>query len=113
MAKLSRKCELCGPDPSQREQYMYRLLDAAAAMRFSSGCHARWSSLAWKSCPVTSASGAAPLAGVLLAARFADPLDSPNLLDTCNVQPLSILTVIQVAVLTAGQARAALLHTCQ
>ena len=97
---------------SQREQYMYRLLDAAAAMRFSSGCHARWSSLAWKSCPVMSASGA-PLAGVLLAARFADPLDSPNLLDTCRVHPPSMLTVNQAAVLAVGQASADLLHTCQ
>lgn len=75
---------------------MYRLLEAAAAMRLTSGCHARCSSFVLKSMDVPSVgappgTAAASGAGAGLdppfcsAARFALlPLDSPNLPCDCT-----------------------------
>ena len=72
---------------------MYKLFEAAAAMRLTSGCHARCSSFVLKSMEVPSAGAAGAAAAdsrpppglaaapFCSAARFALllPLDSPNL----------------------------------
>ena len=77
---------------------MYRLFEAAAAMRLTSGCHARCSSFVLKSreVPSAGATGAAAAASgpppglaaapFCSAARFAllPPLDSPNLPCDCT-----------------------------
>jgi hypothetical protein len=71
---------------------MYRLLEAAAAMRLTSGCQARWISLELKSCCRASV-GPAAGSGEGLALPFRAvlfvllPLESPNLpVDCTNTQ---------------------------
>ena len=75
-----------------RAAYMYRLLEAAAAMRLLSGCHAMCSSLALKSWFCCSAKLLCPSAPVLpLATGFFTllPRDSPNLFGVCSTEKAS------------------------